>query len=616
MRKLLAVLALVIVTIFVILLDRPLGSLPALGRLLDPVNGAWASADPVNDDTNPGLSSASLQQPVKVWFDDRLVPHIHAGNDRDLYFVQGYIHAYFRLWQMDLQTRAAGGRVSEILGEKALKFDREQRRKGMVYGAEKSLGAMEAEPRTKMMLDAYKAGVNEYINSLNYRRLPVEYKLMGFKPEPWTNLKSALLLKYMADDLTGKTDDIALTVLRKRYSKEQFEDLFPERINGSTPVIPGGAVYAAPSLQQPVAPPDSQAWADLEPTDFIEPNEEGKGSNNWVVGGSRTASGAPILANDPHLGLNLPSLWFEVQLQAPGINVYGVSLPGAPGVVIGFNDSISWGFTNNYRDVKDFYAVQLKGDSLYTFNGQDIPLTIVGETIKIKGKPDFIDPVKYTIHGPVIYDENFHGPGGLKKPLALTWMAHKGTNELLSVYLLDRATDYDSYVAAIQHFQCPGQNMIYADRQGNIALWGQGQFVNKWKGQGRYVMNGTDSSTLWKELIPMSENPHALNPAQGFLSSANQSVTDGTYPYYYNGLFYEFRAWRINQVLGQLQKATVQDMFALQNDVYSILAANTLPVMLRHLDSSRVSGKQRGYLGALAGWDFRLAAQSKAASVF
>ncbi|WP_276134595.1 penicillin acylase family protein [Polluticoccus soli] len=616
MRKLFAVLALVFVTVLIILLDRPLGSLPALGRLLDPINGAMASAESVDDDFSLEFSTSSLQQPVQVWFDDRLVPHIKAANDHDLYFVQGYIHAYFRLWQMDLQTRAAGGRVSEVLGKKALRFDREQRRKGMVFGAEKSLAAMEADPRTKQMLDAYKTGVNEYIASLNYRNLPIEYKLMGFEPEPWTNLKSALLLKYMADDLTGKTDDIALSILRERYTKEQFEDLFPERINGSTPVIPTGSIYSVPSMKQPAAPPDSLAWAHLDSADFVEQNEEGKGSNNWAVSGSRTASGAPILANDPHLGLNLPSLWFEVQLQAPGINVYGVSLPGAPGVVIGFNDHLSWGFTNNYRDVKDFYAVELKDDKSYLFNGKDVPLTIKDEVIKIKGKPDYIDHVKYTLHGPVIYDEEFHGPGGLKKPLALTWMAHKGTNEYLSIYLLNRATDYNSFVFAIQQFQCPGQNAIYADRQGNIALWGQGQFVNKWKEQGRFVMNGTDSSTLWKELIPMSENPHAMNPAQGFLSSANQSVTDGTYPYYYNGLFYEFRAWRINQVLGQLKKATVQDMFALQNDVYSILAANTLPVMLRHLDSSHVQGKQREYLNTLAGWDYRLAAKSKAASVF
>ena len=616
MRKTGAVLVLILATSVVLLLDRPLGSLPALGRLLDPVNGAMAAAESVDKSFDLELHNKLIEQEVKVWFDKRLVPHISAKNDHDLYYIQGYIHACFRLWQMDLQTRAAGGRVSEVLGEKALNFDREQRRKGMVYGAENSLSAMEADPRTKQMLDAYTAGVNEYISSLNYRRLPLEYKLMGFKPEAWTNLKCALLLKYMADDLTGKTEDIALSVLRNRYPKEEFEDLFPERITGSTPVIPAGTDYGDASMQTPPALPDSIAWPRLEIDKTDREEETGKGSNNWAVSGARTQSGAAILANDPHLGLNLPSLWFEIHMQAPGVNTYGVSLPGAPGVVIGFNDRISWGFTNNYRDVKDFYAVQLNGYESYNFNGQKIPITLREERIRIKGKPDYIDTVMYTMHGPVMYEKRFPGPGGITQPLAMTWMAHKKTNELLSLYLLNRATGYNSFVTAIQQFQCPAQNMVYADRQGNIALWGQGQFVNKWKGQGRYVMNGADSGTLWKELIPMQENPHVLNPPQGFVSSANQSVTDSTYPYYYNGMFYEFRAWRINDVLSKLQKASVQDMFALQNDVYSVLAFNIVPVILRNINTASLDVKQKEYLATLNGWDYRLTAESKAASVF
>jgi penicillin G amidase len=195
-------------------------------------------------------------------------------------------------------------------------------------------------------------------------------------------------------------------------------------------------------------------------------------------------------------------------------------------------------------------------------------------------------------------------------------MAHRGTNELLSLYLLNRSKNYNEYTVAIHHFECPGQNMIYADRQGNIALWGQGQFVNKWKGQGRYVMNGTDSSTLWKELIPMSENPHVINPAQGFISSANQTVTDSTYPYWYNGMFYEFRGWRINQVLNGMQQATVQDMFALQNDVYSFLAANALPVMLRNLDRQSLDDKGKQHASLLDKWDYKLTLESEAATVF
>jgi penicillin amidase len=613
MRKVAAILALVLTTVIIFLLDRPLGALPALGRLLDPVNGSWANAEATSRSFSADIKLHTKQK-VAVSFDDRLVPHIYAANDEDLYYVQGYIHAYFRLWQMDMQTRAAAGRVSEVIGEKGLKFDRTQRRKGMVYGAQNSLKVMEADPRTRVMLDAYTTGVNDFIDALNYRSLPLEYKLMGFKPELWTNLKCALLLKYMADDLTGYTEDIPLTVIRGMMDEQQFNNLFPERNNESTPVIPSGIAHAKPSLapHQPVA--DSEMRIQLSATDFEKEDNEGKGSNNWALSGSRTKSGAAILCNDPHLGLNLPSLWFEVQLHSPTINVYGVSLPGAPGVVIGFNDNISWGFTNNYRDVKDFYAIDQHGDN-YIFNGKQLAFVNHIEHIGIKGKPEFIDTVHYTLHGPVMYDENFHGPGGIKKPLALTWMAHKDTNELLSLYLLNRSQTYDQFVTAILNFQCPGQNMIYADKQGNIALWGQGQFVNKWKGQGKYIMKGTDSSTIWRELIPMQENPHALNPTQGYLSSANQTVTDNTYPYWYNGYFYEFRAWRINQLLDATKQATVQDMFAMQNDTYSILASVTLPIMLRNL-SPVTETDNNEYLNTLRQWQYMLQGNSTAATTY
>ncbi len=606
-------LLLIITTCLVYVLNKPMGKLPAIGRLLDPVNGCWANAEPVSKDFTERYVFPTLNSNTTVWIDDRLVPHIHAANEHDAFFLQGYIHAYFRLWQMDMQTRAAAGRISEIIGEKTFAFDRKQRRKGMVYAAENSLLAAEAEPRTKQMMDAYTDGVNSFISSLSYRNYPLEYKLMSFRPEPWTNLKSTLLLKYMADDLTGKTDDIAHSYMRGILPKEDFDLLFPNKIDGSTPVIPVGTAYDTASLSIPTAPPDSLAFPLYTTSDFTEIREDGKGSNNWVLGGTRTASGAAILCNDPHLMLNLPSLWYEVQLQAPDMNAYGASLPGAPGIVIGFTDSISWGVTNNYRDVKDFYEIKpVAGNrNKYWFAGKQIDFSSREERIHIKGKPDFIDTVRYTIHGPLIYDERYNENNRLKKILALCWTGHWGSNEQLAIYLLNKAKGYNDYVAAIMHFECPAQNMIYADRSGNIALWGQGQFVNKWVNQGEFVMNGSDSSTLWKELIPMRENPHSFNPAQGYLCSANQNVTDNTYPYWFNGDFVEFRAWRINEVLAGTQRATVQDMFALQNDNYSILAYKTLPLMLAYC-----TGKQGKYIDMLRKWDYHLSANSEAATVY
>lgn len=611
--RILGGIVLLLTIVLVYILSRPMGALPAIGKLLDPIGGFWANADAVDKDLSEELQLRGLKGKVSVWYDDRMVPHIHAANEDDVYYVQGYVHARFRLWQMDMQTRAAAGRVSEVVGDKALTFDRTQRRKGMVYGAEQSLKAMNVNPATRKMLDAYTSGVNDYIAALHVHDLPVEYKLMGFSPEPWTNLKTALLLKYMADDLTGYTEDIPLTMLRDMLDETTFNYLFPQRIEGSTPVIPHGTAFHQPSQQVPPVPADSTIWTHFNSADFdMEPQAtDGKGSNNWALSGSKTKNGAAILCNDPHLGLNLPSLWFEVQLQSPSMNVYGVSLPGAPGVIIGFNDQIAWGFTNNYRDVKDFYAIEPADADNYWFEGQKKAFIKRPELIKVKGQPDVIDTVLYTLHGPVMYDKSFHGPGGLQKPLALMWMAHRSTNELASVYALNRARNYIEFTNAIQLFQCPAQNMVYADREGNIAIWGQGQFVNKWPGQGKYVMNGTKEATLWGGNIPVSENPAVLNPPQGFVSSANQVTTDSTYPYWYNGYFYDFRAWRINNVLSGLQGATIEDMFALQNDVYSTLAANVLPVMLRYMGNVNDDN-----IKELRSWNYRLEAESKAATVF
>ncbi|MEI8280329.1 MAG: penicillin acylase family protein, partial [Bacteroidota bacterium] len=222
----------------------------------------------------------------------------------------------------------------------------------------------------------------------------------------------------------------------------------------------------------------------------------------------------------------------------------------------------------------------------------------------------------YTVHGPVMYDESFEDPARSKKKLAMCWMAHMPTNEMLCLYQLDRAKNYTEFVSAIQHFECPAQNVVYADKQGNVAIWGQGQFVNKWHDQGRYVMEGKDSLTMWKEWIPMSENPHVINPAEGYVSSANQTVTDSTYPYWYNGYFYEFRAWRINDVLSRNEHTTVKDMFSLQNDVYSVLASKILPTLLTHFDNPNTNQQEKLYIDDLKKWDYRLTVNSKEATVF
>jgi penicillin amidase len=619
MRFVTIILALAVSIGWVILLNTPLGDKPALGKLLDPLNGFWANAEPVSAVPSVRLPEGAPGS-VSVTLDQRLVPHIKAKDDEGLYYAQGYVHAYYRLWQMDMQTRAAAGRLSEVAGAKTFTIDRNQRRKGMIWAAENSLRAMEAEPRTKKILDAYTKGVNAYISSLSFRDYPLEYKLMGFEPEPWNNLKCALLLKYMADYLTGEVDDIAMTYLRDILSPQELDNLYPERIDGANPVIPSGTSFVPASKAVPKVP-SGKLFAHFDTVRAKGKNTavlesvairaaSGIGSNNWAVTGSRTANGAAILCNDPHLGLNLPSLWYESQLTAPGINCYGVSIPGAPGIVIGFNDSISWGFTNNYRDVKDFYEIRSDDPRLYFFDGKEIPFNERYESIYIKGKESpFVDTVRFTIHGPLMYDEHFPEPSGSGKTLAMIWMAHRGTNELLSLYLVNRAGNYEGFVEGIRHFECPAQNFIYADRHGNIALWGQGRFINKWKDQGKYVMMGDISATLWGDTIPMNENPHVLNPPQQYLASANQVVTDNTYPYWYNGNFSEFRSWSINHFLNDTLKKNAAEMMALQNNNWSIPANRLLPVLLRYIPRDTTTQQ-------LGSWNDSLAAGSRMAAMF
>lgn len=598
---------------WIALLNRPIGGTPALGRLLNPVNGYFANAEPADEvGQSFYLPREKLKQAVTVTFDTRLVPHIKAQNDEDLYFAQGYAHAYYRLWQMDMQTRAAAGRISEVAGPKAFDFDRNQRRKGMVWAAENSLKAMEANPYTKKILDAYTHGVNTYIQSLSFKSYPLEYKLMSFSPEPWTNLKCALLLKYMADDLTGGSDDIAMTYLRTALPPEELDHLFPDKITGSQPVIPAGTRFVPASKPIPATPPGelfshfdtARAKVSAMRSNIAPRAASGIGSNNWALNGKRSTSGAALLCNDPHLGLNLPSIWYELQLTAAGVNCYGVSIPGAPGIVIGFNDHISWGFTNNYRDVKDFYEIRSEDPRLYYFDGKEVPFNVRYEKIYTKGEEQpFIDTIRFSIHGPLMYDEHFPEPSGSGKTLAMTWMAHRATNELLSLYLLNRANDYDQFVQAIRHFECPAQNFIYADRTGNIALWGQGRFINKWKDQGKFVMRGDISATLWGDTIPMRENPQVFNPPQNYLASANQAVTDNTYPYWYNGDFTEFRSWAIHHFLQDTLKKDVPEMMALQNNSWSYLADQLYPL----LQAQQVIG---------GNWDEQYSPESKTALAF
>lgn len=601
--------------------------LPApLGKLLSPQHGVWQNAESGSADFNANLSFPNLSGKVDVYFDDRLVPHIFAEQENDAYFVQGYLHAKFRLWQMELQTFAAGGRVSEILGEKGLEHDREFRRLGMVYAAEIALKEVEKDPVIKAECDAYTAGVNAYIETLTETSLPIEYKLIGYKPEKWDNLKTSLFLKYMSFDLAGHDDDFEMTNAKSFFSADDFQKLFPALQDSLDPIIPKGTPFQ-PQQVFPVAPVNADSLYlnnhDLAITQISKPDRD-NGSNNWAVSGSKTKTGTPILANDPHLGLNLPSLWYEVQISTPSFNAYGVSFPGAPGVIIGYNDSCAFGFTNGGRDVRDYFEIQFKDDSRseYLFNGTYHKTKFRIDTIKIKDKPNFIDSVAYVQLGndwcPVMYDKSFSGGVNTNsKYYAVRWKAHDISNELKIFNMLNRANNYADYSAAVTYLQTPGQNCVFATKNGDIALRTQGSWPAKWKGQGDFVMPGFDSSFLWQGMIPQNEVPYQYNPERGFVSSANQKpVDDVTYPYYLGRNYPEYRGIIINKRLNEMTGITAQDMMNLQTDNYDAGAAMAMPFIVANMQEASLSVAAKKYFDILKNWNFRNDVGTAGATVF
>jgi penicillin G amidase len=626
------VISLIIAVGLIYVLNTKMGQVPALGPLLSPSHGLWKNAEAADANFDLALSSSHLKDEVQVMLDDRLVPHIFANNTPDAAYVQGYLHARFRLWQMEFQTHAAAGRICEIIGEKVGEVsvlevqDRKFRRLGMVYAAERSVKRMEADPELKEILDAYTLGVNTYINSLSSENYPIEYKILGYAPEKWSNLKTALFLKYMSYDLSRDFDDFAMTNLRNHLGRDLMEKVFPVMHDSLDPIAPRGTRYL-PTVMAPKIPAgaDSLYWEkggsydDSEGFAYqLEPRHPDIGSNNWVIGGSKTASGRPILCNDPHLGLNLPSLWYETQIHTPDYNCYGVSFPGAPGIIIGFNDSIAWGVTNAMRDVMDFYEVRFRDSTMneYLFQGEWIKTEWRTETIKIRGRADFVDKIPMTVWGPVMFDRTYGNEMKNNKAYAVRWSAHDPGMEAKTFLLLNKAKNYDDYLEAIRHFECPGQNFVFASKTNDIAWWQQANFPAKWRRQGEYVMPGWDSAYAWQYSIPQQDNINMKNPERGFVSSANQLPADTLYPFFLGGIHDLYRGIIINRYLASMDSVTAADMKAMQTDNYNVFAEMARPLLLKHLLRDQVQGDAQKLLTSFENWNLRSDVDEEGPTIF
>ena len=598
-------LILIISVALAIAVSMPFGQIPPLASLLDPNHGFWQNSLSEDQLAAKEIDLENLIAPVEVVYDQNLIPHIFAENELDLYRAQGYVTAQHRLWQMEFQTMAAAGRVSELVGPVAIELDRMTRRKGLAYGAELGLQFLqEKDPQTLALIEAYADGVNQYIEKLDDARLPVEYKILNYRPEPWTAFKSVLLLKYMSDMLVGDRD-LEFTNLREILGEANLNKLFPEYPKALDPVIESERIWEFAPV--PVVKPDSLSYPNE--TLMIEPLTqpiEGTGSNNWAVAGKKTKNGNPILANDPHLSLNLPSLWFAMQLSTRDNSVKGATLPGALGVISGFNSEIAWGVTNATRDTRDWYKITFKdaGRTSYKYGEEWKPTTVRIEEIKIKGQPTLMDTVVYTHYGPVVYDHSFRGDRQ-DVNFALRWTVHLGSNEQKTFLMLNNAKNHEEYDRALDNYSAPAQNFVFASKSGDIAMRVQGKFPLKWAEQGKFLMDGADPRMEWQGFIPNRQNPSTLNPERGFVSSANQHPTDSTYPYYgFDNSYEHYRNRRLNGRLREMEQITMEDMKSLQFDDYNLQGVEALPLLIELLGTYKSDTPEaEKFLRELTSWD-------------
>ncbi|MHB9147452.1 MAG: penicillin acylase family protein [Candidatus Amoebophilus sp.] len=611
-----------LVTLF---LNLNIGKIPPIAKFLDPFQGFWQNSEAKPMQLPSNLSLAGLEDAVNIYFDENLIPHIQAKNDKDLYFAQGYITAFHRLWQMEFQTHAAAGRVAEVVGPVAINYDRLQRRKGMVYAAKNALDKVQKDPVINEIVTAYTAGVNAYISSLNYKKLPVEYKLLAYTPESWTPLKTMLVIVQMADNMSGYEQSLQHIHAFHLLGEDKFSFLFPDYDLAHEPIIPKNTPWNFKPLNLKPSSIDTKIELDnkfVPIPDSQVPNKiqalPNNGSNNWAVSGKKTVTGRPYLASDPHLNLRLPSIWYGIHLQSPSVNVAGGALPGTPGILIGFNESIAWGLTNAAWAVRDWYAIDFKDNTKaeYCYDNLLLKSQFLVEEIKVKNSESVFDTVVYTHLGPIVYDDNFTDPNHCKN-LAMKWVGHHPGNEILAFYLINRAKNLQDFEHALQYHHVPVQNFAFASVQNDIAMEIAGKLPARWKNQGKSIMPGNSLACEWQCYIPISHYPKIINPKHGYISSANERATDKSYPYYYHQFYAEsYRNRRINQVLSQLTKVDDKAMMRLQNDNYNLAAQENLSLLLSYLDTAQLDTPQQQAYQTLLDWNFLNEAEQVAPSIF
>ncbi len=454
--------------------------------------------------TNGAVTVQGISAPVEIVRDGDGVPHIFAATDADAFYALGYVHAQDRMWQMEMNRRIGSGRLSEILGDATLTIDKFQRTMGYARLVKSDYEAISAEARAA--LDAYAAGVNQWLGEAH--TLPPEFQLLGFKPAPWSPYDSLVWQKMMAWDLSG---DYEQELLRAQLAAA----LGPERMRQLLPDYPAGGITILPQLDTDAAASLLAVGRQLE-LDFARGGREA-GSNNWVVAGSRTESGKPLLADDPHLATSIPSIWYLAELQGDTIHAIGATFPALPAVVIGHNEQVAWGVTNMGPDVQDLFVERINPDNPteYEVAGDFVPITVVEELIAVKGEAEPVAwAARSTRHGPLISDVTDTGT-----PLALKWTALQPGDTTMDAFLgLNYAQNWADFTGSLEKFIAPSQNFVYADRAGNIGYYAPGQVPIRPAGDnGMAPVPGWDGAHEWQRFIPFAEMPMRTIPRRASL---------------------------------------------------------------------------------------------------
>ncbi|MDP1800258.1 MAG: penicillin acylase family protein [Bacteroidota bacterium] len=585
------------------ILNRKIFAMPPLGVLLNPFIGAVQNEKKLCFDQQLNYGR---ENNIEILFDERSIPHVFAESEKDLFFSQGYVTASDRLWQIDFLSYIAAGRLCEILGEGPLNYDRAQRRSGILSSAKTSLKFLEADRQTKQALDNYTEGVNAYIKQTSEIGLPFEYKLLDYRPEPWSNLKSVLIMKYMGALLSGYEEDVESSYLYAAIGKKEYDKLF------SNYLIDKNKKRFSIAFFRDSLPIDAYIdFSFLESSPQI-PNSAFNprlGSNSWVLGPKKSASGSAILCNDPHLNLSFPAIWYEIQLKSKEMNVYGYSIPGTPGVIIGYNENISWGLTNGQIDVCNLFKLELKDNySQYKYDGLWKNTEQNIEEIIIRNHKSFYDTIYCSIHGPIISDFRF-GPKE-RAGLAMDWTLHDPSNEFLTFIKLNKASNYSEFKDAIKHYRCPVQSFTYADVKGNIATHLQGKILKShWSGKGKFVLDGTKSDYLATELL-YEELPFTCNPEEGFVCSANNNPFHQSDSFYVYGHYSELRSDKIKQILSKPGKLKLKDMQLMQLDNTNHLAELAVPILLDFISTNDMFKKK------FSEWDYKYDKESEMPLLF